>query len=202
MNVRLKYDVMFTAAVYHGSRPIMNNYNLRLWMVTNSEDATDQNTAFERIKYFMYNHMDSGIFVNTAHAEQGQKFVNSGFVVTALPGDPTDQLIGIMLFHKLNAIMENRMIIVETELSSTYGENMTYLHSENETTWGIESPAWWNTADLMHSDMTTGSADNIVAMTTGTPWRDLELDWANPVVVDTATGNVVFADFKSDHETK
>ena len=202
MNVRLKYDLVFTAGVYHDSRLRMNNYNLRLWMITNSEDFADQNTSFERIKYFMYNQIDSGIFINTNHAEQCKKFATAGLNITAMPGDPTDQLVGIMLYHKLNAIMENRMIIVETELSSTYGENMTYLHSENETTWGIELPVWWNTADLIHSDMIAGSADNIVAMTTGTPWRELDLDWANPVDPNAVTGNVVFADFKSDHETK
>jgi hypothetical protein len=202
MNVRLKYDLLFTAGVYHDSRLRMNNYNLRLWMITNSEDFADQNTSFERIKYFMYNQIDSGIFINTDHAEQCKKFATAGLNITAMPGDPTDQLVGIMLYHKLNAIMENRMIIVETELSSTYGENMTYLHSENETTWGIELPVWWNTADLIHSDMIAGSADNIVAMTTGTPWRELDLDWANSVDPNAVTGNVVFADFKSDHETK
>jgi len=202
MNVRLKYDLVFTAGLYHDSRLRMNNYNLRLWMVTNSEDFADQNTSFERIKYFVYNQIDSGIFINTEHAEQCKKFVMAGLNITAMPGDPTDQLVGIMLYHKLNAIMENRMIIVETELSSVYGENMTYLHSESETTWGIESPPWWNTADLVHSDFVSEDSDKIVSMTAGSIWRDLDMAWTKPIDTDIATGNVVFADFKSDHETK
>jgi hypothetical protein len=79
---------------------------------------------------------------------------------------------------------------------------MTYLHSESETTWGIESPPWWNTADLVHSDFVSEDSDKIVSMTAGSTWRDLDMAWTNNIDTVVATGNVVFADFKSDHETK
>ena len=98
--------------------------------------------------------------------------------------------------------MQRRLELVETELSSVYGENMTYLHSESENTWGIESPAWWNTVDLVHSDFVSKDSDNIVSMTSGTTWRDLDMAWVNNPDTDVATGNVVFADFKADHEAK
>jgi hypothetical protein len=79
---------------------------------------------------------------------------------------------------------------------------MTYLHSESETTWGIESPPWWNTADLVHSDFVSEDSDKIVSMISGSTWRDIDMAWTNNIDTDVATGNVVFADFKSDHETK
>jgi hypothetical protein len=54
MNVRLKHDMHFTAGIWYNNALRMNNYSVRLWMTTNSDNVQDQNTAFERIKYFVY----------------------------------------------------------------------------------------------------------------------------------------------------
>ena len=202
MNVRLKYDLHFNAGVYYNSNTILNNYSLRLWMITNTELAEDQNTAFERMKYFVYNHVDNTMFIDRAEQEQCSKFLQAGLSITTMPGDPVDQLIGIMLYHKLNAIMEQRMTIVETELSSSQGQAMTYLHSEEENTLGVEAPAWWQNADLAHSDFALPESEKVVSMQTTTAWRDLDLAWSElPPSMD--HGNiVVFADFKPNNETK
>lgn len=202
MNVRLKYDLMFNAGVYHGNQTHLNSYSLRLWMITNTENSLDQSTAFERIKYFMYNHVDNTIFVNSEDQDQCARFLQAGLDITTMPGDPVDQLIGIMLYHKLNAIMENRMIIMETELSSTYGQNMTYLHSDGENALGVADTSWWNSADLTHSDFHLPDLEKVVSMQTTTIWRDLDLAW-HDVPTPHSTGNiVVFADFKPPNETK
>ena len=202
MNVRLKYDLHFNAGVYYNSNTILNNYSLRLWMITNTELAEDQNTAFERMKYFVYNHVDNTMFIDRAEQEQCAKFLQAGLNITTMPGDPVDQLIGIMLYHKLNAIMEQRMTIVETELSSSQGQAMTYLHSEGENTLGVEAPAWWQNADLAHSDFALPESEKVVSMQTTMAWRDLDLAWSElPPAID--HGNiVVFADFKPNNETK
>jgi hypothetical protein len=113
------------AAVFYDGHTHMNNYNVTLWMMTNCEQAQDQNTAFERIKHFVYQELDSTVFVNADNLTQCQLLSAAGMDVTTMPGEPVDQLIGIMLYYKLNAITEGRMIIEETELSSVMGE--TYL---------------------------------------------------------------------------
>jgi hypothetical protein len=110
-----------------------------------------------------------------------------------------------MLYHKLNAVMENRMIVFETEISSAAGEYMTYLHSEDEDVVGFVQPEWWTTPDLVHSDIVPVESEKIVSMPSGTAWRDLEMDWdlATDEPVASETGNiVVFADFKQPNETK
>jgi hypothetical protein len=202
MNVRLKYDLHFNAGVYYRGNTILNNYSLRLWMITNTELPEDQNTAFERMKYFVYNHVDNTMFIDRAEQEQCARFLQAGLSITTMPGDPVDQLIGIMLYHKLNAVMEQRMTIVETELSSAQGQAMTYLHSEGENTLGVEPPAWWQNADLSHSDFALPGSEKIVSMQTTTAWRDLDLAWSD-LPPSTDHGNiVVFADFKPNNETK
>ena len=206
MNVRLKYDMGFTAGVYHDNRLRMNNYSLRLWMTTNCENSADQNTSLERIKYFIYSQIDSTIFINKNLEEQCGQFAHAGIDITTMPGDPVDQLVGIMLYYKLNAITEDRMIIMETEIASSLGENMTYLHSDFENTLGYVQPSWWTNPDLIHSDIVPVESEKIVSMPSGTSWRDLEMAWADVATdepVSNETGNiVVFADFKQPNETK
>ena len=202
MNVRLKYDMPFTAGVYYDGALRMNNYSLRLWMTTNSENPADQNVSFERIKYFVYSQIDSTIFINNKLEDQCQQFAQTGLNITTMPGEPVDQLIGIMLYYKLNAITEDRMTVVETELSSTFGENMTYLHSDFENTSGYVQPDWWTTPDLTHSDFEPADSDKIVSIAQSTAWRDIDLSW-DDTPASAASGNiVVFADFKQPNETK
>jgi hypothetical protein len=202
MNVRLKYDFPFTAGIYHNGSFYMNNYTLRVLMATVSEDPNDQTTAFERLKYFIYTCMESTIFIDAAETEQCNRYVQAGLHITTMPGAPVDQLIGIMLYHKLNAVMENRMIVYETEISSAVGEYMVYLHSEEENTVGYVQPEWWTTTDLIHSEFAPVNSDNVVAIPHATAWRDLDLSWTDDATGD-ATGNVVvFADFKKPDETK
>ena len=201
MNVRLQYTMQFTAGVYYENQLRMNNYTLTVYMITNSHDADDHDVSFERIKYFIYNQMDSTIFVNEKEQAQCQHFVDAGLDVTTLPGDPVDQLIGIMLYYKLNAISEDRMTILETEVSSQVGSNMVYIHGEHENIGNIVFPDWWKTSDLVHCDHGLISADKIVSLNRSVTWRDLELSWSDAGNIKPEDNTVVFADFTKD-ETK
>jgi hypothetical protein len=202
MNVRLKHNMQFIAGVYYGGEMRMNHYSLTLHMLTNSTDAVSHNVAFERIKYFVYNTLDSSILINSTHEEQAQQYANSGLSVTTVPGDPVDQLIGLMLYYKLNAIMEDRIIVEETEISSMLGENMIYLHSDNELTDVGQIPTWWTTADLVHSDYVSVNLDKIVTMHPNTDWRELDLQWPENKSVQETGNIVVFNDFSTKNDTK
>lgn len=202
MNVRIRHSMTFTAGVYYGGETRMNNYVLTVNMLTNSHDAVSHNVAFERIKYFVYNCLDSTIFVSQEHEDQCVAFINAGLSITTLPGEPVDQLIGLMLHYKLNAVMEDRILLEETEISSALGENMVYLHSDNETTDIGAIPDWWMTADTVHNDYVLPDADKIVAMRATNVWRELDLTWPETAVT-AETGNVVvFRDLKPNDETK
>lgn len=202
MNVRLKHNMSFTAGVYYGGEMRMNHYTLTLYMTTNSTDAVSHNVAFERIKYFVYNQLDSTIFINREHDDKCQQFMTAGITVTTMPGEPVDQLIGLMLYYKLNAIMEDRIVVDETEVSSMLGENMIYLHDNNEHTDIPVVPDWWTSSEPTHSDYVTLAADKILTMRTGSAWRELDLAWPEPAVAQDNGNIVVFADFKPTNETK
>ena len=201
MNVRLKNDLIFQAGVYYNGELRMNNYNLRLWMITNTHEPSSHNIAFDRIKYFVYSTLDSTIFINEDNQEQCEQLLDAGLKLTTMPGEPVDQLIGLMLYYKLNAITESRMTIVETELSSVMGENMTYLHSENENPETVIRPDWWSSPDLVHYNTDLVDSDKVVTMHQVSVWRDLEMAWPDEDIPE--SGNtVVFADFKRSDDSE
>ena len=203
MNVRLKQDLQFTAGIYHDGKLIMNNYNLTLWMTTNSENSVDQTISFERIKYFVYTKIDNTIFINSNQKAQCTLFSKAGLSITTMPANPVDQLVGIMLYYKLNAITEGRMIIMETEISSTYGANMTYLHADFENTSGYKQPDWWTSLDLTHCDFVlTNRSEKVLSIPSSTDWRELDLAWSDTPTEGSPGNVVVFADFKQPNETK
>jgi hypothetical protein len=200
MNVRLEYNLQFTAGVYWENQMFMNRYLVKLYMMTNSSDPAVQNIAYERLKYFVYDQMANTIFINYEHQKQCRALIAAGLKITTLPGEPVDQLIGIMLCAKLNAIMEQNIIVHEVEVSSDLGENMVYLHSSEESLGPFSGPGWWHEADHTHCDWSLIDSEKTVAMHQAGAWRELELAWPDQ---DSTHGNntVVFAKFGQD-ETK
>jgi hypothetical protein len=120
--------------------------------------------------------------------------------LTTLPEEPVDQVVGIMLHCKLNAIVENRMIITETEIASELGENIAYLHNDDEQLGPLSDAGWWQDSDASHCDHQLISTDKVVAVNFNSSWRELNLQWKNESsVVETDSDNkLVFADFTKD----
>lgn len=201
MNVRIKFPITFTAGIFYNNELQMNNYMVNLSMITNSQDGATNNIALDRIKYFIYHEIESCVFIDSSEVERCKKFIDAGIKITTIPDNPVDQLVGIMLYYKLSAITEDRLLIEEIEISSSIGEGLIYIHGEHENVDDLSVPEWWKTVDLVHCDESLISSDEIVTLANMTIWRDLNLEW--PDEVESETGNtVVFADFKILDETK
>lgn len=202
MNVRIQYTTNFNAGVSYQGELIMNSYNVRVWLNTNTNDSESHNIAFERLKYFLAE-MDSGVFIDEDEVELAKRYLAAGMKVTTLPGDPVDQVIGIMLFYKLNAIMEDRISVLETEISSTISDGVTYMHCESENV-DIELPAWWLAPDLVHCDIDMSDAENVVNLHRVGAWRDIKLAWPDSKetenIVSADNNTVVFANFSKDED--
>lgn len=200
MNVRIAQLLTFNAGSWYNDSLEMNEYTVKLWMITNTYDDKEQNIAIQRIKHFMFNQIESTIFVDSFEKTRCRDFIRAGLNVTSMPNDPADQLIGIMLFHKLNAIMEDRIKIVEIEISA--GGGVVYLHGENETSDNLILPDWWSTADLTHCDLELTESEKVLSIPQNNAWRELDLAWQDQPT-ENSTGNiVVFADFKHLDDTK
>lgn len=195
MNVRLNYSFNFTAGVYFDKTLHMNNYHVKLWMLTNTADAESHNIAFERIRYFTSYVLESAIFVNSEYSEIINKLDDPGIKLMTMPEDPVDQVIGIMLFSKFGAIMEDRIILEELEISSELGANMVYLHGSQESKGRLEQPGWWNDPGIAHSNRAAAHTDKIMNLKHSGTWRDVELHWPEEDKNKDTGNTIVFADF-------
>lgn len=190
MNVRIKFPINFTAGIFYRDELQMNNYMVTLSMLTNSLDGKINNIALDRIKYFIYTEIESSIFINSADTERCAKFIDAGLKITTIPDTPVDQLIGIMLYHKLSAITEDRLLVEEIEISSSLGEGLIYVHGEHENVDELAIPDWWKSVDLVHCDPELIDNDEIVTLANLTVWRDLDLAWPDEEK-ESETGNTV-----------
>lgn len=195
MNVRLQYVTAFNAGFWLDQQLIMSTYQIRVKLLTQTLDPVDQNIALERVKHFLLSEIHSTVFVNQAETERVEAFADLGLNVTTLPEDPVDQIVGIMLYHKLNAIMEGRMKVSELVLSSDAGDNVEFYHSQAEQTNLFAGAGWWNDATTTHDNIEADEEDDSVEISDAdTVWRELELGW-NGTEIATDVSQVVFANF-------
>ena len=195
MNVRLQYDLEFLGGIYFEDQLQMNQYSVSLNLVTGTADPADTNTAMDRVKAFVFGELEHSVFMNGAQRERAELMHMMGINVTTLPEEPVDQIIGMMLYYKLNAIMEGRMTVTRLDLSSILGDSVWYQHDEEEDSPGpFRVEGWWHAPTVQHdSILESVTADNVVRVIPNA-WHELGLIWPEQETEPTAN-TVVFANF-------
>jgi len=202
MNVRLEYDMTWSAAIWFEDRLQINEYTAELAIYTNTSDSDDHVTSLARLNHFVYNELANTVFINQSDQEQIRALTSAGINVTTLPSEPIDQIIGIALYCKLNAILDQRMIVTDVTIQSSLGDNVRYLHSNQESLGPCDQPGWWFDPGLIHNNFksTKTSKPQVVKLNRTPAWRDLDLEWSgtSSTITDSAANTVVFAKFPTD----
>ena len=179
MNVRLKDSFSFTAAVWFNDTLLVNNYHIQYQIITNVEDSETINTARDRLKWLQASQLFNTVFINQKHTEVIEKLLDLDIKLVTLPEDPIDQIIGLMLFSKLEAIFENILTVVELEISSDLSDGVVFPHTANETLGPFEAEGWWidSGPELFYKTEEKDNDERVVKLHNKTTWRELELDW-------------------------
>jgi hypothetical protein len=199
MNVRLQYETGFTAGIFYSGQMMMNNYRLSLDIITVSSEVDDHNIALDRIKFFIHNQLSHSVFINSSDTDRCQKLISAGLKITNLPEEPVDQIVGMMLYCKLNAIVDDCLAVYQIKISSELGDNIVYFHSDDESLGPLENPGWYNVNDTSHCDLTNLDL-KVVDIQQRLSWKDLGLSWKTNQVKDNSNkdNTVLFADFTKD----
>ena len=194
MNVRLEYEMNWRAAIWFETRLQVNDYHATISMYTNTSNQEDHVKCMERINHFVYHELTNTVFIKQDDQEQIQALSAAGIKITPLPEEPIDQIIGIALYCKLNAILEEKMIVTGVNIQSDLGDNVRYLHGDQESRGPCDTPGWWYDAGPTHSNFkpTLGGKRRVVKLNRTPSWRDLELDWSDSEPVPTNSNTVVF----------
>ena len=197
MNVRLQYDLEFLAGIYYEDQLQMNRYTVSLNLLTKTKDSVSTNIALDRAKAFVHGALESTVFINQANAEHAEFMQMMGISVTTLPEEPVDQIIGMMLYYKLNAVMEERMAVTSLDISSTLGDSVWYQHDSEDMAGPFAEDGWWHRASMQHETVEREPAPGNVVKVISTGWHELNLEW--PENSTSASDNtVVFAKFGPD----
>jgi hypothetical protein len=196
MNVRLKKTFNWSSAIVHDSKFLINHYNVDLDMITVSDNNEEQNIAYERIKTFFHDVMEDAVLISR-HSPVLEAYQSIDARVIAFPADPFDQVVGMMLYLKLNSIMENRIVITDVSISSAAGDSMRYLHSSGEALGPLDCQGWWTDSRPCWYDPQEKSSGKVVNLSRVPEWKEYSLDWANEQSVE---NSVVFAKFRQDED--
>ena len=179
MNVRLQIDLEFPAGIYFDDRLRMNRYSVSVQLCTATGDHEQINIAMERLKMFVYSELADTVFVNQADVDRAQVLDMLGINTTTLPEEPIDQIVGLMLYCKLNAVMEGRMMIEQLNISSLLGDDVTYLHDMEDAVGPFQAEGWWNLSDTSHSSVDAIETEQNVVMVPTTGWGKYNLSWTD-----------------------
>jgi hypothetical protein len=133
----------------------------------------------ERLKMFVYSELADTVFVNQVDVDRVQIMDLLGLNTTTLPEEPIDQIVGLMLYCKLNAVMEGRMIVEQLNISSLLGDDVTYLHDMEDAVGPFQAEGWWNLSDTSHNSFDNIETEQNVVMVPTTGWGKYNLNWAD-----------------------
>jgi len=194
MNVRLQYDLDFLAGVYYEDRLQMNRYTVSLNLLTKTKDSASTNIALDRAKAFVHEALESTVFINQANVERAEFMQMMGIRVTTLPQEPVDQIVGMMLYYKLNSVMEDRMTVTGLDIASSLGDNVWYQHDEDDLSGPFAEDGWWYRASMQHESIERDPEQGNIVKVMSTGWYELDLEWPENITL-ASDNTVVFANF-------
>lgn len=200
MNVKIGYTSHFVAGVWWDDRLIMSTYTVTFKMITASDSAVDTNTALDRLKYMVEEYLPDSVFIKETNIDQIELLRAAGIKTVVMPEEPVDQIIGIMLYSKIGAIMDGRIMLRSVMISSTAGDDVIYEHDLSESTAPFDQPGWWiQPTPTCESETQQETKTNLFVLTPTNQWRDLGLEWVSDADDDVENGNVlVFTEFRND----
>lgn len=185
----------WTCCVSYDQGHAVNQYLLQIEFGSDTDDENQQTVAYQRIKWWIHEVMQGCVLLNHQD-ELLPAYLGTRQRVLAMPVDPVDDVVALMLYYKLNAIVEQRLSIDRIKLSSDQGDNVWYVHGNDEPPVQIEPTSWWLDSAPTWIDkdcMKFPSQAKVVELERRSTWEDLGLGWAD--TDDRPDGNVIFTNF-------
>jgi|688.fasta_scaffold23127_9 hypothetical protein len=176
MNVRLRNDFYIKAGIWFEDEYTINNYTVTCDLITATNNESDHITCLNRIG-FLFDQLNSVCFIHEQNQKKTKQLRNCDLTVVELPQEPVDQIIGLVIFYKINAICEERMLCTELDISSELGQNIHYLHSINEESLAIPKTGWWRDSTPNLSCLSRQTNEKIVKFAKVDSWQQYDLNW-------------------------
>ena len=157
-------------------RPMINNYSLRMEFATDAQDNQEHNIAYGRMKYWFYDVMEASVLISQDN-NKIKSWQDTGSRVLIFSEDPVDQLVGMMIYSKITAITQGKLIIDQISIASPLDNDVIYHHFAEEPLGPFENSGWWNDARPVWQNKTTRGKGKVISLDRAPDWKDHELDW-------------------------
>ena len=180
MGTRISKNFNFLSAVYFEGEFLINNFDISLGLSVETDSIHEQNVAMDRIKYFINERLENCTFVQDSETRIIEKYQAAGLKVCTLPEEPYDQIITILLFQKLNAICEGKLIVTSMELESILSDGVGFIYDIDDISNGFPyKNGWWTENSNSINTKVLGKKEKIVRLVKNNDWVSLGLDWKN-----------------------
>lgn len=195
MTARVQRTFEFVAGVFIEHELHMNLYDIEINFLIETDNIYEQNIALDRIKYFFIEKIENAIFIHESESAIFDKISNLGVKCIQLPEEPYDQILGIMLMSKIDAITEDRLSVSDIRITSRMSDGVSYLHSMEESMGPLSDRGWWNDPSPTTSGKPTKNKKIVKLKEMQTNWDDLMLGWQPPK--KRLESDVIMVDFDS-----
>jgi len=130
-HIKKYYD--FMTGVNHNGELFYNRYRLMIDFYKNTDVVQDLIIGLERINNFLSEIVERSVFMKDSNTEFIEKYHEANIPVLTVPGPgPLDPVILHVLVTKMNAILEESLIITSAELTSYYGGEIVYIWNDED----------------------------------------------------------------------
>lgn len=181
MNTRIEKDFTFSTGLYFAGEFYINLYEMTLSILVETDSIMNQNTAMERISYFIHEVLQNSILIHQDEKDQITKYKDAHLRLCELPEQPYDMVLANVLLLKLNSILEGKLVITDLILGSTMSEGIRNIVVAEVAENALSGNYWWNKNNTSMTDKTCIEADNIVNLFKSDEWNDLSMSWEEKV---------------------
>lgn len=200
MTARIARSFDFQTGTYFSGDFYVNSYEVDVQFSVETLSIREQNIALERIKYYIAECLEHSIFITESDTAAIDKFLDADLKVCTLPEEPYDQIVGIMLLSKLNAITEGRLIATDISISSRMSDGVICHHDMDENLGPFRLSGWWNDSSTKITNYVSKSKGKKVVklVKPSQEWDELDLGWDEKTLIVAevkSNSEVVFATF-------
>ena len=160
----ISWSTRFTNTLCLKGKLWPNDYRITFNFVPLVSDAKKQNLVFEKYKYCFHRVFQNSLFIKYDNEAYNKLKVFDNFVIDFVH-DPYDQLVGVQIFSKLNAIGEGLLKVEAMHIESWQGENLQYVITNDSPEWEIlhdlektMNNHWWKNNSPHFSTFTSTKA--------------------------------------------
>jgi hypothetical protein len=198
MNVQIEHERSFIAGCWQSQTGKHNlnmiEFQLRWRTLIKTTDAHDINVALARMFYVIDESLQDAIFIADQDIDAAKMLMMLGFKVALVPQEATDQIIGMAIFCKLQAVTQDRMMLQSLDIRSPMVQNVWFLHSHTETLGPLEQQGWWHQSDADCCGITDHEQTPMIMPDV---WRSEDLTWTDTTV---QPAQVLYADFRRNEK--